>query len=407
MEPGLRACSCSLETFTFAVALWTTGVAREDSKLSFALIALAAAAALALAIVGGDALTATVGLLSGLLTVATIGAIVLGVADQSEVNAQSVIGAICVYLLFGMLFLFLYSVAATLGSGPFFAQGTDGTRSIRLYFSYVTLATLGYGDYTPAAESGARSRSSRRSSGSCTSSPSSPSWSAACTCADATDVAQPASRDSIRSRRSSRSAIAFMIVCTSSSSRARSDARCAACPRSITVLVTPAVRNAMNDTPITSSTPPMIRPTSVVGTMSPYPTVVTVCSDHQAASPSVGKSCVVDDAHDDRSDDRERQEDDGQADCHRSRVGDPLNLAIDEGQPLLSSVCARCPSSLRGDANERVLTGQAIVLGDCLHSDVAERAKITSSAIRSDPKPNHGAHSRIMKLCTITSTAQA
>ena len=139
-----------LETFTFAVALWTTGVARQDSKLSFALIVLAAASGVALALVGGDALTATVGLLSGPLTVATIGAIVLGVSDQSEVNAQSVIGAICVYLLFGMLFLFLYSVAATLGSGPFFAQGTDGTRSIRLYFSYVTLATLGYGDYTPA-----------------------------------------------------------------------------------------------------------------------------------------------------------------------------------------------------------------------------------------------------------------
>ena len=139
-----------LETVTFATALWTTGVARQDSKLSLALIVLAAAAALALVIVGGDALTAAVGLLSGLLTVATIGAIVLGVLDQSEVNAQSVTGAICVYLLFGMLFMFLYGVAATLGSGPFFAQGTDGTRSIRLYFSYVTLATLGYGDYTPA-----------------------------------------------------------------------------------------------------------------------------------------------------------------------------------------------------------------------------------------------------------------
>jgi hypothetical protein len=137
------------QTFTFAVALWTTGVARQDSKLSLALIALAAAAAIALVVVGGDALTAAVGLLSGLLTVATMAAIVLGVSDQTEVNAQSVIGAICVYLLFGMLFL--YSVAATLGSGPFFAQGTDGTRSIRLYFSYVTLATLGYGDYTPAA----------------------------------------------------------------------------------------------------------------------------------------------------------------------------------------------------------------------------------------------------------------
>ena len=139
-----------VETFTFAVALWTTGVARDNSKLSFALIGLAAAAALALVIVEGNALTGAVGLLSGLLTVATIGAIILGVVDQSEVNAQSVIGAICVYMLFGMLFLFLYSVAADLGSGPFFAQGTDGTRSIRLYFSYVTLATLGYGDYTPA-----------------------------------------------------------------------------------------------------------------------------------------------------------------------------------------------------------------------------------------------------------------
>jgi hypothetical protein len=138
------------QTVTFAVALWTAGVARQDSKLSLALFVLAGAAALALILVGGDALAGTAGLLSGLLTIATIAAIVLGVADQSEVNAQSVTGAICVYLLFGMLFLFLYGVIATLGSGPFFAQGTDGTRSIRLYFSYVTLATLGYGDYTPA-----------------------------------------------------------------------------------------------------------------------------------------------------------------------------------------------------------------------------------------------------------------
>ena len=32
--------------------------------------------------------------------------------------------------------------------------GTDGTRSIRLYFSYVTLATVGYGDYTMAGNLG-------------------------------------------------------------------------------------------------------------------------------------------------------------------------------------------------------------------------------------------------------------
>ena len=57
-------------------------------------------------------------------------------------------------MLIGMLFMFLYGIVATLDHGPFFAQGTDGTRPLRLYFSYTTLATLGYGDYTPAGNLG-------------------------------------------------------------------------------------------------------------------------------------------------------------------------------------------------------------------------------------------------------------
>ncbi|MBW8741904.1 MAG: two pore domain potassium channel family protein [Acidobacteria bacterium] len=84
----------------------------------------------------------------------TVVAIATGVVDQDEVNAQSVTGAICIYLLFGLVFLFLYGAIAVLDSGTFFAQGTDGTRALRVYFSYVTLATLGYGDYTPAGELG-------------------------------------------------------------------------------------------------------------------------------------------------------------------------------------------------------------------------------------------------------------
>jgi hypothetical protein len=74
----------------------------------------------------------------------------VGVWDQGAVNAQSVLGVVTIYLLIGALFTFAFSAAALIGSGPLFAQGTDGTISDRLYFSYVTLATLGYGDYTPA-----------------------------------------------------------------------------------------------------------------------------------------------------------------------------------------------------------------------------------------------------------------
>ena len=89
-----------------------------------------------------------------MLVAAVMLAVGLGVLDQGEVNRQSVMGAICTYVEIGMLFTFVYGAVAALGSGLFFAQGTDGTPSLRLYFSYVTLATLGYGDYTPADNPG-------------------------------------------------------------------------------------------------------------------------------------------------------------------------------------------------------------------------------------------------------------
>jgi hypothetical protein len=139
---------------TLAAAMWTSGLARADSRALIALLAGATVVAVALPLSGGTTMTGSVGLVSGLLVVAAIAAIAIGVIDQDEVNAQSITGAICIYLLLGLLFLFLYSATALIGSGSFFAQGTDGTRSLRLYFSYVTLATLGYGDYTPAGNLG-------------------------------------------------------------------------------------------------------------------------------------------------------------------------------------------------------------------------------------------------------------
>jgi hypothetical protein len=143
-----------LQSATLVTALYTSGVARADSTISLTLVTLAAASAVALLIFGGNAFTALVGIVSGLLTIATIATVALGVVDQGQANVQAVTGAICVYVLIGIMFVFLYGVLAALGSGPFFAQGIDGTRSLRLYFSFVTLATLGYGDYTAAGELG-------------------------------------------------------------------------------------------------------------------------------------------------------------------------------------------------------------------------------------------------------------
>jgi hypothetical protein len=139
---------------TLVAAVWTSGVARTDWRPLLALLVLTTVSAAALPFSDRPAVAGGAGIASGLLVVATIAAIAVGVIDQEEVNAHSVTGAVCIYILLGILFVFLDSAAALLGSGNFFAQGTDGTRAERLYFSFVTLATVGYGDFTPRGQLG-------------------------------------------------------------------------------------------------------------------------------------------------------------------------------------------------------------------------------------------------------------
>jgi Ion channel len=143
-----------LETGTLVLALRTSGWQVTQSRTVFVLVVVGLGATVANLVWSGEGVVATLGILTGLLALAIGVVVALGAVEQGVVNSKSVAGAICVYILIGMVFLYLYGVMATLGHGPFFAQGTDGTRSLRLYFSYVTLATLGYGDYTPAGNGG-------------------------------------------------------------------------------------------------------------------------------------------------------------------------------------------------------------------------------------------------------------
>ena len=138
---------------TLIVAAWTSGFGWSLAR-TLGLITVAVAIAVVAEIVSGDQAAGAVWLVGFVLAAAIIGVIVRGVVDQGEVNRQSIAGAICIYLLLGMLFSFAYGSAAKLGSGFFFAQGTDGTAAIRLYFSYITMATVGYGDYTVAGDLG-------------------------------------------------------------------------------------------------------------------------------------------------------------------------------------------------------------------------------------------------------------
>ena len=64
-------------------------------------------------------------------------------------------GVLCIYLLLGMLFAFIYGIVGVASSDPFFAQhATAETTKNFLYFSFVTITTVGYGDLTAATNVG-------------------------------------------------------------------------------------------------------------------------------------------------------------------------------------------------------------------------------------------------------------
>jgi hypothetical protein len=84
-----------------------------------------------------------------LLTLVTMGAIVRRLWLHAEIGVISVLGALCIYVLLGLSFAFAFEAVGDLGSQPFFASQEGGTRSDYVYFSFITMATVGYGDLTP------------------------------------------------------------------------------------------------------------------------------------------------------------------------------------------------------------------------------------------------------------------
>jgi hypothetical protein len=70
------------------------------------------------------------------------------------VRIEAVMGVLAFYVLIGMFFAFLYGAVDRLGGHPFFTNDTPATIAKCLYYSYTTLATVGYGDLTARTDLG-------------------------------------------------------------------------------------------------------------------------------------------------------------------------------------------------------------------------------------------------------------
>jgi hypothetical protein len=73
---------------------------------------------------------------------------------RGVVDVKAVLAALCIYVMIGMLFSFLYGSIDAFATEPFFAEVKVATTSDLLYFSFVTLTTTGYGDLTAAGQLG-------------------------------------------------------------------------------------------------------------------------------------------------------------------------------------------------------------------------------------------------------------
>ena len=69
----------------------------------------------------------------------------------TKVDAEHLYAALSAYLLAGVFFGLFYWVLEQLGPGSFVTAG-EFTRMSAFYFSFVTLATIGYGDIVPRSD---------------------------------------------------------------------------------------------------------------------------------------------------------------------------------------------------------------------------------------------------------------
>jgi hypothetical protein len=90
----------------------------------------------------------------GLILLITVVLIVRRVLARPTVTVQSIYGALSAYLVVGLMYAAFYAAIQHLGSGEFFAHHQPANTQTLQYFSFTTLTTLGYGDFTAAGNGG-------------------------------------------------------------------------------------------------------------------------------------------------------------------------------------------------------------------------------------------------------------
>jgi len=149
-SPWVRVVTVALQGLTLLAAFVAAGVSRRLLRLAALVAVLALLASVLTVNRHTEGYDGVFFLLNALVVGAAPLAIAVSVVRRGVIDLHTVSGALCIYVLLGMMFAFVYFGMNAFGSQPFFAQQKTATTADTQYFSFVTLTTVGYGDLTAA-----------------------------------------------------------------------------------------------------------------------------------------------------------------------------------------------------------------------------------------------------------------
>ena len=145
----------TVQIATVWTVLHVSNARRPVRRIAAFLLLLSAAAAVINLAVGKETTgEGAVAFMSAVLYLIAPYSITRSLLLRREVDLQTVLGAIDIYLLVGMLFAFTYRFIGVVQASSFFGANGDGKIPQDLFFSFTTLTTTGYGNLVPAGNPG-------------------------------------------------------------------------------------------------------------------------------------------------------------------------------------------------------------------------------------------------------------
>jgi hypothetical protein len=146
--------SVALSGGTLLFVLRTAQARRRTFRFAAVVVAIAVLSAAGALLLGDTARSSTASLVGVLLAIVAPVVILRRIVSSPTITFRLVLGALAIYLLLGLTYSYLFPLIGTMTNGPFFVQTASPPSADYLYFSYTTLTTVGYGDFTAASSVG-------------------------------------------------------------------------------------------------------------------------------------------------------------------------------------------------------------------------------------------------------------